>query len=323
VDSCGVCGGDDHCSANITLENPDTNFTLAQLSVSLRVSTDLITDVAYLTDNSLRFTLLPSDSMAGLSSQELIGLLNVSSVTVARLSTCGNLRCELGEACTTTTCLGGAQCLQDCPMSNTSCPTTTAKVCSGHGDCVGLPGFCSCRSGYTGPACNLCAPRHIRVGSVCTFLPGALTSCGDGIHNGNEEGVDCGGPNCGACSDTPLTQSTKKVLLGLTRQELVMAASITLAGLVLLLGLLAVARVAKRARHSIQPMHCGRRKMGGSALSPRRSSKTRLGAQFKLVNVKPVPAQSKLGGLGASGSGSTGAPRSFHFDSEYRDPTIV
>ncbi len=73
------------CSANITLENPDTNFTLAQLSVSLRVSTDLITDVAYLTDNSLRFTLLPSDSMAGVSSQELIGLLNVSSVRVARV----------------------------------------------------------------------------------------------------------------------------------------------------------------------------------------------------------------------------------------------
>ena len=30
------------------LENPDTNVTLAQLSVSLRVSTDLITDVTYL-----------------------------------------------------------------------------------------------------------------------------------------------------------------------------------------------------------------------------------------------------------------------------------
>ena len=65
--------------------NPDTNFTLAQLSVSLRVSTDLITDVAYLTGNLLRFTLNPSDSTAGLSSQELTGLLNVSSVTVARV----------------------------------------------------------------------------------------------------------------------------------------------------------------------------------------------------------------------------------------------
>ena len=74
------------CSAIITLENPDTNVTLAQLSVSLRVSTDLITDVTYLPDNSVRFTLNPSGSTAGLSSQELIGLLNVSSVTVARLS---------------------------------------------------------------------------------------------------------------------------------------------------------------------------------------------------------------------------------------------
>lgn len=31
------------------------------------------------------------------------------------------------------------------------------------------------------------------------FLPGALTSCTDGVKDGNEEGVDCGGPNCPVC----------------------------------------------------------------------------------------------------------------------------
>lgn len=78
------------------------------------------------------------------------------------------------------------------------------QVCSGHGDCIGMPGFCSCRSGYSGSACERCARSHIRVGPMCVFLPGALASCGDGIMNGNEEGVDCGGPNCGACSNTPI-----------------------------------------------------------------------------------------------------------------------
>ncbi len=32
------------------------------------------------------------------------------------------------------------------------------------------------------------------------MIPGALTSCNDGVKNGNEEGVDCGGPNCVACA---------------------------------------------------------------------------------------------------------------------------
>jgi hypothetical protein len=35
------------------------------------------------------------------------------------------------------------------------------------------------------------------------FLPGALTSCSDGVRNGNEAGVDCGGPNCGPCPELP------------------------------------------------------------------------------------------------------------------------
>jgi hypothetical protein len=87
--------------------------------------------------------------------------------------------------------------------------TCPAQICSGHGDCIGLPGFCSCRSGYNGAACQLCARGHIRVGSACVFMPSALTSCEDGVRNGAEEGVDCGGPSCGACSDTSLSFTTK------------------------------------------------------------------------------------------------------------------
>ncbi len=75
-------------SADITLVpvSPDTNFTLPQLSALLHVSLDLFGGFTYNPDNSLRFTLNPSDSTAGLSSQDIIGLLNgSSSATVARL----------------------------------------------------------------------------------------------------------------------------------------------------------------------------------------------------------------------------------------------
>lgn len=31
------------------------------------------------------------------------------------------------------------------------------------------------------------------------LIVGASVSCVDGVRNGNEEGLDCGGPNCDAC----------------------------------------------------------------------------------------------------------------------------
>jgi hypothetical protein len=38
----------------------------------------------------------------------------------------------------------------------------------------------------------------------CVFLPGALSSCSDGVQNGNEDGVDCGGicPTACGAADT-------------------------------------------------------------------------------------------------------------------------
>jgi hypothetical protein len=41
--------------------------------------------------------------------------------------------------------------------------------------------------------------RYLPVSGRCLFLPGALVSCEDGVRNGNEAGVDCGGPNCPSC----------------------------------------------------------------------------------------------------------------------------
>jgi hypothetical protein len=186
---------------------------------------------------------------------------------------CGNQRCELGEACTTANCTGGAQCIVDCPINQATarCPrqgtmvghrmgpasgwwaavgpssplpayaltipvcvsmgtldihvcifigksstayklegvcmcawagggglaVCTWQVCSGHGDCLGQSGYCGCYSGYTGASCSECAPGYLPLRSYCVFLPGALATCSDGVRNGEEEGVDCGGPTCG------------------------------------------------------------------------------------------------------------------------------
>ena len=76
------------------------------------------------------------------------------------------------------------------------------QPCSGHGDCLGASGTCRCFAGYQGDDCGTCADRYVRVGGLCVFLPGAMVTCSDGVRNGNEEGVDCGGPNCEACRGT-------------------------------------------------------------------------------------------------------------------------
>lgn len=74
-------------------------------------------------------------------------------------------------------------------------PRLLVQVCGGHGRCLGtVAGYCQCDAGYTGAACAQCASGYVargRVG-VCVFLPGALSSCSDGVRNGQEEGVDCG-----------------------------------------------------------------------------------------------------------------------------------
>ena len=45
---------------------------------------------------------------------------------------------------------------------------------------------------------------HVSLGLLCVFLPGARVSCSDGVRNGNEEGVDCGGPQCEPCLPSAL-----------------------------------------------------------------------------------------------------------------------
>ncbi len=74
-------------------------------------------------------------------------------------------------------------------------------VCSQSGVCVGSTGTCVCFEGYRGTDCSACADSYaVGDGGACVFLAGSLSSCDDGLRNGNEVGVDCGGPHCGACA---------------------------------------------------------------------------------------------------------------------------
>ena len=79
----------------------------------------------------------------------------------------------------------------------------TGAVCSGHGSCLSGIGKCLCFEGYAGDECDACEAQYTaRRGSaghtLCVFLPGG-GSCRNGVRDGHELGVDCGGV-CSPCN---------------------------------------------------------------------------------------------------------------------------
>ena len=77
----------------------------------------------------------------------------------------------------------------------------TPQVCYGRGRCTYATGTCVCDRGYSGDGCNTCASGYIRFSDAgpCVYMRGSATTCTDGVKNGQEEGVDCGGPDCPQC----------------------------------------------------------------------------------------------------------------------------
>jgi hypothetical protein len=153
--------------------------------------------------------------------------LTVGVASMVRVPECGNQRCEIGEQCTATDsdCTATGVCLIDCPVRVHSCLGTVTAVssvtgnvsvdgnasmsmstpsrvtmCSGHGTCTAATGLCECFSGYQGTVCASCSGDFLPAGALCVYQPGAAVACGDGVMDGNEVGVDCGGPNCSPCS---------------------------------------------------------------------------------------------------------------------------
>lgn len=153
-------------------------------------------------DSSSSVSAVPVSSPSpshGLSDADLAGRLMaalkqwVFDIAVQRVSDCGNGVCELGES----------ECVRDCPAPVGSCPTARSLVCGGHGHCLGaVSTYCECYTGYSGSACEQCAGGYLFRGGWCVFPPGALStgSCSDGVRNGHEDGVDCGGECAAACT---------------------------------------------------------------------------------------------------------------------------
>ena len=87
--------------------------------------------------------------------------------------------------------------------------------------------------------------RYARINGACVFLPGSAVSCTDKVRNGNEEGVDCGGPQCAACGDGAAT------VFGFPLATIAIAGA--LASAVAAAGLVTVVVVARRKRAASRP----------------------------------------------------------------------
>jgi len=132
---------------------------------------------------------------------------------------CEGPDCEGARRCTGACEAGifGAACDQTCPGG-------VDAPCSGNGTCddgVDGSGLCDCAPGYMGSACEatcdggpfchgngvcdtsgaeplcVCDPLEEAHGPACQF------TCNDGEENGDEEGVDCGGPCSASCTIEP------------------------------------------------------------------------------------------------------------------------
>jgi hypothetical protein len=177
---------------------------------------------------------------------------------------CGNKQCEHGETCATsngTVIVASAGCCSaDCPASLKTCPTSSGGQCSGHGDCLSRSGTCSCHRGYAGSQCQTCSKSFVSVrssssalGYLCVYLPGALSSCSDGVQNSLETGVDCGG-SCPPCVDASQgsSSSTNTASTSLLSQTYVQIALVVAMVGLLVLTVVCVAVMVRRRRRKRQ-----------------------------------------------------------------------
>jgi hypothetical protein len=97
--------------------------------------------------------------------------------------------CADDNECTEDKCVGGI-CQNPPKTKETACGEGSASVCDGAGKCV------ECVSSSD------CAANH-PMKPICDLEDHKCVSCSDGIKNGKETDVDCGGPDCGACLGKP------------------------------------------------------------------------------------------------------------------------
>jgi hypothetical protein len=121
---------------------------------------------------------------AGHSNQCEEGLTSCQATCVDTLTdpnNCGSCKntCDDGDACTIDTCEGGG-CVYT-PIVCDDNDACTEDACVGNGECENTPMVCG-----DGETC---------IDGVCEAYP----TCDDGIQNGDETDVDCGGSVCPAC----------------------------------------------------------------------------------------------------------------------------
>lgn len=128
------------------------------------------------------------------------GMLQVQAVSdAAMVATCGNGQCEAGERPNPAVNVAG--CPADCQFPSLSCPVGSVVniTCSGHG--LYVSGRCECftATGYFGEACEKCAEGFIQSSGGSCVRVAFVATCSDGLQNGDEAGVNCGG-SCSRCS---------------------------------------------------------------------------------------------------------------------------
>ena len=108
-------------------------------------------------------------------------------------------------------------------------------------------GVCSCNRGYVGVSCSECDDGFITSSApsaavrTCVYLAGARSTCNDGVRDGGETGVDCGGL-CSACAMTSSSSSGSTLVA--------VAASVGGASAAVIL-VTAAACIAYRRRHGL------------------------------------------------------------------------
>jgi hypothetical protein len=94
--------------------------------------------------------------------------------------------CSDGNPCTQDLCTAGT-CSNPVEAKETACKT---GVCDGEGKCVECLSYADCANAHP-------------ITPICDARTQTCVSCSDGKKDGKETGVDCGGPDCGACQAEP------------------------------------------------------------------------------------------------------------------------
>lgn len=88
-----------------------------------------------------------------------------------------------------------------------------------------------CATGRAGPACDTCAIGFIQsnTSGLCVYLTGGQSGCSDGVKDGEEEGIDCGGPSCAPCATgTSVMPLTVWIIVGMATVTVVVIACLLL-----------------------------------------------------------------------------------------------